>query len=334
MRVLVVTNMLPTAANPRAGTFVEQQIQSLNDAGLDVGVLLLDRATRGMAVYRNTGRLVRERCREMRPDVMHIMYGGAMACLATRAVRDVARVVSFCGTDLLGEESGPVSLRLRAAFGVVCSWRAARRAERIVVKSRSLGRSLPAAIDRKIVSVIPNGVSFERFAPRDRGACCAELGWDPATFHVAFSMLHLGDTNKRLPLAQAAVAKLEAHGVAAELHVMLDVAHDRVPVWLNAANAVLVTSMHEGSPNIVKEGLACNRPVVGVDVGDVAERLEGIDGCYVGLPDADDLADQLRMVDAGPGSVRGREAIQDLSLEHVAGQLVAVYEDAVRHSRS
>jgi len=118
-------------------------------------------------------------------------------------------------------------------------------------------------------------------------------------------------------------------GIEAKLHVMLHVPHRQVPLWLNAADAVLMTSHHEGSPNIVKEALACNRPVVSVDVGDVRERIEGIEGCHIAASDPSDLAAKLTEVAAGPRVVEARSRMEELSIEVVADRLIRVYRAAV-----
>jgi teichuronic acid biosynthesis glycosyltransferase TuaC len=107
------------------------------------------------------------------------------------------------------------------------------------------------------------------------------------------------------------------------------VPHEEVPVWLNASDVVLLTSLHEGSPNIVKEALACNIPVVSVDVGDVRERIQGIEGCYLVDPEPGDLAAKLQMVHAGSRRVVSRIKIQELSLERVALQLKKFYSEVL-----
>src|SRR5439155_17115093 len=99
--------------------------------------------------------------------------------------------------------------------------------------------------------------------------------------------------SKRPELAAAAVEHLARRGVDAELFFVDSVPHDRVPTYINAANAVLLTSVTEGSPNIVKEALACEVAVVSVDVGDVSERLAGIDGCFIAKADPAALGDCL-----------------------------------------
>jgi len=318
--------MLPTTASPRAGTFVEQQIKGIRAQPLSVDVLHIDRAAGGMRSYWTTSTRIREKIQAHRPDLMHVMYGGVMAFLATRNAAGTPTVVSFCGTDLLGEESGPIGGRLRGALGVWCSRQAAAKADWVVVKSRNLESALPESVDRSRVSVIPNGVDLDRFCPLDREMCRSTLGWDPSVFHVLFAFGEHGGTNKRLSLAERAVKELGARGTAASLHVMSTVRHEDVPIWLNAADCVLLTSMHEGSPNIVKEALACNRPVVSVDVGDVRERLEGIGGCFIAAPNPSAIADCLKTVVTGPRVTQGRERMEKLSLDCVAQKLVEVYK--------
>jgi len=329
VRILAVTNMWPTAERPRVGTFVERQVRGLEKLGLTVEPLVVDRTSGGMWAYRGAANLVQRAVGRFRPDVVHVMYGGVMSELVSGVLQDVPWVQAFCGTDLLGEQSGLLLQRLRGLVGVVCSRRSARRADQVVVKSRDLERALPPDVERTRVHVIPNGVDLELFRPLDREGCRARLGWQPGVFHVVFSTPGLADANKRLPLARAAVECLARNGIPAELHVMLEVPHLEVPVWLNAADAVLMTSHHEGSPNIVKEALACNRPVVSVDVGDVKERLDGIEGCFMAEPDPEDLARKLEAVAAGPRTVSARERMKELSIETVARRLVGVYEAAM-----
>jgi glycosyltransferase involved in cell wall biosynthesis len=155
------------------------------------------------------------------------------------------------------------------------------------------------------------------------------LGWEQDIFHVVFSTPRLGDANKRPALAREVIECLNSGGLHSELHIMLDIPHNEMPTRLNAADAVLMTSAHEGSPNIIKEALACDRPVVSVDVGDVRERLEGVEGCFIAEPDLEALAGKLQAVADGPGIVPGREKVKDLSIEAVARRLVVVYEAAI-----
>ena len=279
MRVLAVTNMFPSSRTPRAGTFIEQQVVGLRALGFDVEVLLVDRAGRGPLRYARTGPMVRRTLDRGRWDVLHVMYGGVMADLATRRDPGVPTVVSFCGVDLLGAGYGSWRYRLRTRLGVRASYRTARRADAIIVKSRNLRRGLPADVDRSRVFIVPNGVSLERFRPMDRAACRARLGWEQGVVHVLFSTARRDSLKKRYELAEAAVRELGRRGVRVELHGLSDVPHAEVPVWINGSDVLLFTSRaDEGSPNIVKESLACNLPVVTVDALEVDDTTPALTG--------------------------------------------------------
>lgn len=332
MRVLAVTNMYPTPQSPTIGTFVEQQVLGLRHCGLDVEVMHVDRCERGMSSYFTMGAELQSRIERFQPDVVHAMYGGVLAEWVTRIVKDRPTVVSFCGSDLLGELlSGPMR-RVISEYGILASYIAARRAVGIVVKSRNLEEALPATVDRSKVRIIPNGVDLERFRPLSQVDCRNRLGWDPAKFHVLFPT-NAGDPRKRLYLAQAAVDEANRSGLNAELHQLRGVRHEAVPIWLNASNVVLLTSLHEGSPNVIKEALACDIPVVSVDVGDVSERVKGIEGCYIARADAGDLGTKLGFVGAGGARISGRERMQALSLEQTAQYLQSFYHEVAEFHR-
>jgi glycosyltransferase involved in cell wall biosynthesis len=134
-------------------------------------------------------------------------------------------------------------------------------------------------------------------------------------------------------LAEAAVTSLRGLGVSTEMHYLQGIRNEEVPIWLNASNVLLVTSFHEGSPTIVKEALACDLPVVSVDVGDVRERIKDIDGCYIASDDEVDLAAKLLLVHRGAGKIKGREKLGDVSLGTIARRLEVIYTDVVSDRR-
>lgn len=336
MRALVVTNNYPTASRPHAGPFVADQVRSLQEAGVEIDLLHLDRLDGGRAVYRGLAEKALARVALRDPDLVHVMYGGVMANAVTRAVHDRPVLISFGGTDLLGGGGDGALGRVSCWYGVVASHRAAVRAAGIVVKSSNLINALPARVDRASVWVVPNGVDFRRFQPQDRLACQTALGWDPDRRHVLFPAPP-GRPEKRYELALAAVALLNRDRASVELHHLDGVAHEEVPTWLNASEVLLLTSSHEGSPNAVKEALACEVPVVSVDVGDVRERVEAIDGCFIADASPEDLAEKLGRVLLRRGRIESRERMAGLSLADVAETLTGIYETLVRrraHQRS
>lgn len=327
MRVLAVTNIYPTSHSPASGTFVEQQVEGLRRRGVDVEVLLIDRARKGVRVYFEIERRLAAAVETHRPDLVHVMYGGVMARSVSRCSKNLPLIVSFCGSDLLGENL-PGIRQWMVKCGVKASHEAARKAHGIVVKSKNLLAALPSDVNHDKVRVIANGIDLQRFKPVIRQECRDKLGWRSDRFHVLFPANN-GTPRKRPALARMAVEELNRIGIEADFHSLREIPHADVPLWINASDAVLLTSLHEGSPNIVKEALACNVPIVSVDVGDVAERIDGIEGCYLASSDPFELATKLLLVSRGQRRVKGRERIQQLSLEAVAKRIIDFYQEVV-----
>lgn len=325
MKVLLVTNMYPTPRFPYAGTFIKEQVIGLRSLGLNVEVLFLDRMAYGAAVYLTAGRLVRAWVSRLDPDIVHVAYGGVLAATVTYVVKDRPTVVTFHGSDLLGEPLSGWRRQLVARLGVFGSRLAAKRAAGVIVVSPVLEAQLPQ-IRAPRTRVIPCGVNLEKFQPLDRAACRRRLGWRDGPFYVLFCS-SVGNQIKRPQLARAAVDVLKSWGVNAELQQLSGRAHDEVPIWLNASDAILVTSLHEGSPTIVKEALACNVPVVSVDVGDVKDRIGNVEGCHIAESDPVSLASKLLLVYERPGLVDGRRSIEEMSLEGSASRVRAFYSE-------
>lgn len=328
LHVLAVTNLYPTPYAPTAGTFIEQQVEGLRQIGLHIDVMVLDRIQQGRIAYLRLGQTIRSRVSELQPDIVHVMYGGIMADEVTRSVSDRPVFVSFCGTDLLGQPLVGCVRKLSAKYNVWASHRAARRATGIVVKSQNLFDALPPDINRSKVRIIPNGVDLERFKPMEKHEARQILGWPAASKVVLFVSVR-GHPRKRLDLAQESVAKVKACSGEVTLRVMQGVPHDRVPIWMNASDVLILTSVHEGSVNAVKEAMACNLPIVSVDVGDVRERLHGVRLCTIADPDSDALANALANVLRQSDRSDGRNHLAGLTTLAIADQLNSFYGQTV-----
>src|SRR5687768_3869073 len=143
MRILAVTNMYPTPENPHSGRFVQQQVLALQRIGLDVNAVILDRRKLGMRSYAGLPAMVRKAMAQFKPDLVHVMYGGIMSALVSHVVRDRPVVVTFHGSDLLGQPFERPLRRLFAACGVIASRQAARRCNGIVAVAEHLLQRLP-----------------------------------------------------------------------------------------------------------------------------------------------------------------------------------------------
>ncbi|MFC7080018.1 glycosyltransferase family 4 protein [Halorussus caseinilyticus] len=246
-------------------------------------------------------------------DLVHANYG--LTAPAALAQIRLPVVVSLWGSDLLGE------------FGWL-SRACARRADEVVVMSEGMA----AELDRE-THVVPHGVNAEQFRPAPKAEARAAVGWTDDARHVLFPY-DPGRAVKDFPRAGRVVkAARQRVGDPVELHPLGDVDHGEMPTYVNAADALLLTSEHEGLPNSVKEALCCNLPVVSTDVGDVRERLRGVSPSAV-ADDDEELAAALADVLTDPRRSNGRESVADLRVERVAARLAGVYERAVAADRA
>src|SRR6185503_18788950 len=142
MRILAITNIYPSAHAPSSGVFVREQIKGLCAIGLDIRVLFIDRKREGALTYYRLGRKVTEAIAEFDPAVIHVMYGGVMADQILRRHHLRPMVVTFRGSDLLGENLSGWTRKIISRYGIYCSRRAAEGADGVIVVARHLVRAL------------------------------------------------------------------------------------------------------------------------------------------------------------------------------------------------
>jgi glycosyltransferase involved in cell wall biosynthesis len=327
MRVLVVTNMYPTAEDPAYGAFVAAQVGSLAGAGVGVRLEFID-GRQSSARYLGAPLRLRALARSGAFDLVHAHYGltGFVA-----AFQSLPLVVTLYGDDLLGTPDAPGRVTLKSRVTRRLSHFAARRADGLICMSEEMRQALPRVEDRTRAYVIPNGVDTTRFSPGDKAAARERLGLDPEEHLVLFPNTP-NEPRKRLDLAEAAVGRLQAEGVAARLWVVTRVPHDQMPDHYRAADCLLLTSDWEGSPNVVKEALCCDVPVVSVDVGDVRRWLDSTPGCRLVERCPSAIAAGMREVLRGRAD--GSNVRDKLSLQRIAARVLEVYRAALEGRRS
>jgi len=241
-------------------------------------------------------------------DLVHANYG----LTAPHAVLqpNLPVVVSLWGTDLFGK------------YGWV-SKLCTRLADEVVVMSPAMAAELDTD-----AHVIPHGVDLARFQPAPQDDAKNRLGWRDDVYHVLFPYppeRSVKDYPRADRIVDTVDGELDAPVV---LHTVTGVPHDQMPTYMNAADVLLVTSRREGSPNAVKEALACNLPVVSTDVGDVDARLDGVTHSHVCTSEAG-LAAAVREVLRANERSNGRQAAREISVERTSERLHGVYETVV-----
>jgi glycosyltransferase involved in cell wall biosynthesis len=205
----------------------------------------------------------------------------------------------------------------------------ARRADACIVVSEHMKKNLPAPVEAQ---VIPSGIDFQFFKPVPQKEARKRLGL-PLDERLVLFVGRPTQARKRFELSKRAVEILNER-LAARLIVGWRIPHADIPLYMSAADALIFTSMQEGSPNVVKEALACNLPVVSVAVGDVAERIREIEGCELCVDERPEtIAAALERVLKRKQRIKGREAVRNLDENLITKSVINIYQSVLQNQR-
>ncbi|WP_262177329.1 glycosyltransferase family 4 protein [Haloarcula laminariae] len=246
-------------------------------------------------------------------DLVHINSGVVAPLGLGQPQRPV--VMTFWGDDVLGDRLGGLQPKLTK----LC----ATRSDHVIVRSQEMKDALPCD-----ATIIPSGVDMSLFSPMDQVRAQEAVGWNPDERHVIFPY-HPSNEKKRYPVARETVERVdEAVDERVRLQVVDDVDFDDMPLYYNAADALLMPSLREGSPNTVKEAMACNLPVVSTEAGDTRTRLGPVDNSYVCSTDSELVDGLIAVLESGARS-DGREFVEEVSLERMGERILSIYESVL-----
>ncbi len=311
MRALVLSNMLPDAAHPERGRFVRDQVAALRRLdGLEVELHEFAPGARSLA---SAAIELRRRFGSAGFDVVHAHFG--LTAWPALTVGAKVRALTLHGTDLAHPRTRLATL---AVLG---------RIDLLATVSEALAAELPRRV-RARARVLPCGVDLERFVVLERGRARAELGLAPEGPYLLFP----ADPSRAEKRHDRALALAEASGT--RLLTLGAVEPERVPLWVNAANAVLVPSEREGFGLAVLEALACDVPVLATPVGIHPQALAGIEGtlCADYEPSVWLAALEPHLEAADP-RVQGRSRIGRFSAESMAEAVAGAWREALSRSR-
>jgi teichuronic acid biosynthesis glycosyltransferase TuaC len=303
MRALVVTNMYPTPARPALGSFVRDQVEALRRID-GVEVELFAFAPGAPAAYLRAARDLRHAHHNDRYDVIHAHFG--LTAWPAFAAKGEAHAVTLHGTDLTHPRSRAITLGALPFEDLVAT------------VSEPLATQLPGWAVRKRRAILPAGVAVDRFKPIARREARGKLGLDPDGTFLLFPA-DPKRPEKRYDRATALAGETP-------LLALGNTDPQEVPLWINAANAVLVPSERESYGLAVLEALACDVPVLATPVGIAPEALQDIAGTHCGPFDPQTWREALEphLRDPDP-RIEGRARAERYSTDRMAANVVAAW---------
>lgn len=311
-----------------------RQIDSLNlFDDVTVRVFLVTHRTNIFGFIKNFQCLQKE-IHLFKPDIVHSHYGsivGFMALIIALKSR-TKLIISFCGDDILGSSNSGLTWMFRNKLMIFVSSVVSLRADYIIVKSSNLHKALKKYA-RKKATVIPNGVNSTFFKPNAVNSFESEFRKNvrhSGTVVKIFFNASEGSNQavKNLALAKSTIVELNKAGVTSKLITVNNVKPKEFKDKLLSSDCLLLTSFHEGSPNVVKEALACNIPVVSVDCGDVKELLVEVNkGGVVAKYDERLLALKIMEVLESNEYFNGRAQFMKMGLDEsvIAQKIIDLY---------
>ncbi len=306
MKVVIVCSGNTGKISP----FITEQAQALDKLGINVDFFVI-KGKGGLGYLRNLS-LLKKKITVFNPDLIHAHYG--LSGMFSNLQCEQKVVITFHGSDayipyvkLLSKLAASLS-----AFNIFVEEK---------IKNKIKGHKKNA--------IVPCGVDLDVFYPMNKGVARNVIGLDPLKKYVLFSS-GFDNPVKNYPLAISAVNRT---GLKIELIELKNRTREEVYFFLNAVDLLLLTSFSEGSPQIIKEAMACNCPIVATDVGDVKEIITDTEGCFITSFDSMDVADKIRKaIDFGKRT-NGREKILRFDNKLIAKKIIEIYQKVIAENK-
>jgi len=265
MKILHITNNYPTANFPIFGIFVKEQIESLNKTDNINEVLFINGREKGKFEYIKSVYRIRKKLNAEKFDVIHCHHALSAICLILSGKSKNNKVLVSFQNDPIHELGSKVFNFIK------------RNTNGWIFKNNS------DLITDEFSFYLPNGVNTKFFKPMDKQVARKRLNLNSDAIYVLFVSSNKVRKQKRYDRFSETVTILKEkynYNIIQEIK-LINTSRDKIPFYFNAVDIHLLSSDFEGSPNSVKESMACNTPVISTNVGNVAELLENVKGCYV-----------------------------------------------------
>lgn len=309
MKVLIVcSGNTKNLDSQKSQPFIYEQVDSI-EANYDVQFDFFFIHGKGALGYLKNYLPLLKKIRSSKFDIIHAHYG--MSGLLASLQRAVPVIVTFHGSDINVQKNRFYSLCARIL------------AKKSIYVSKEMTQKI------RLTSkdcIIPCGINLTKFFPIDKFIARQKLGLKPNMKYILFSS-SFENSIKNPSFAKKIASSLSNENELLELYGR---ERDEVNLLLNAADMLLLTSYNEGSPQIIKEALACNCPIVASDVGDIRKRVSGVTNCFVLDLDYEKFCKACDEILSNPFRTNGRERVSTLSNNAIAKEIFNIYVEIIK----
>jgi len=312
MKVLWVHNFIERDKN--SGVFMYDLYDSFNSDEIDLyGVPNLLNPINFLKTYLE----LRKKSKEY--DIIHAQYGSATGFLV--ALLGGKKILSLRGSDWYKTPSNSLKENIHISLGNWLTRLSLRQFDRIIVMSERMQKDISFSEAQLPISIIPDGINLNEFYPKNTID-------EPKKHRVLFSTVDKTNILKRYYLAKEAVDILKQQIDDVEIVQMTQIPHNEVNDYINNSDVIILTSTHEGWPNIIKEGLAANIPFVATDVSDLKAIANKTNSCFVCEPKASILAEALyKSLNSSREELR--PLVQDMEMTNINAQITKLYHQII-----
>jgi len=293
--------------------FIESQGESLKRKGIHIDYFTIK--GKGLKGYLRNIIKLKKFISEFNPDIVHTHYS-LSGWVSLFAGAKKQNILSLMGNDTFGEGKGTIqSCILKFQLFLIQFF-----FKIIIVKSNNLKESLWR---KKNVFIVPNGVNFDKFKLVNKHGTRKELGLPNDKKIILFSGKQ-DDPNKNLELVKNSISYLDTKDFV--IITPYPVKHTEIPKYLNACDILVFPSIKEGSPNLIKEALACNTKIVATPSGDILERVYGIESVWISEFNEKDFAKKMDLALNFTNPVNSRDLVRnELDENKIADTIIDLY---------
>jgi glycosyltransferase involved in cell wall biosynthesis len=266
---------------------------------------------KGLMGYLSNAVLLRKKIREFNPDVIHAHYSFS-GYLVFLTFTDKPIITSLMGSDVIRTKK--LSKMLLLIF-IKYIWNAT------IVKSPEMFDNLKC----KKLNIIPNGVDTDEFFPVEKLFAQKTLGWNSNCKHLLFGS-QKNRPEKNFQLAEQVFISLQKKYTNLQMHLLNNIPLKEIYLFYNAADVLLLTSNYEGSPNVIKEAMACNCPIVATDVGDIKKIIGNAENCFTTSFNPKEIFQKLDIILTSQKRSNGRSFLGNYESNDIAQKLIELYK--------